>query len=78
MTGLVVEDDSRAHGYLCDIIPRGDTGPSPVNNATLRGEAESLARLSMDVNDLRPRAIGRDRTSPAESSRRILSVHYIK
>lgn len=27
MTSLVVEDDSRAHGHLCDIIPRGDTGP---------------------------------------------------
>lgn len=36
-------------------------GPSPVNNATLRGGAESLARLSMDVNDQRPRAFGRDR-----------------
>lgn len=36
-------------------------GPSPVNNATLRGGAEGLACFSMDVNDRRPHAIGRDR-----------------
>jgi len=53
MTGRrPVEDDS--HGYLCDIIRRGDTGPGrPVNNATLPEEAECLVprQLSMDVND---------------------------
>lgn len=47
MTGLVVEDDSRAHSYLCDIIRRGDTGPVVRKQCDLTSRSGEL-RAALD------------------------------
>lgn len=46
MTSLAVEDDSRAHGHLCDIILRGDTGPVARKQCDLTSTGRRAPRAS--------------------------------